>query len=593
MLRHNQQIISLGVELHAHHLIVIHEIDSSHSHGYSSRHPHIRLLKANALAEFCNQNNIFGIIGKFHLDELVVIPQDNGCQAGLPYILIVCNGRFFHNSLFGRHKQEMVFLIFLNGDHRGNFFSRLQMQQVDNGGSPGCPAGFRNLIDFKPVHLSRVGKEHEIMMGSGHQQLFNVIILNGLHSLDSLASTALAAEIVHGHSLDVSQLGHSNDHVLPGDQILHGKVKFIVSDGSSSVIPVFVGNCQNLFSDDSQQSLPVRQDLPVFLDPDLQFMELGFQLGPFQTCESPQTHIHNGLSLGIGKSEFPDEIFFCLLGVGGSPDDLDDSVDMIQSFQQTLQNMRPLLRFVEVVSGSSCHHIFLMPQIQLQHIQKIQNFRLLIHQSQHNHPEGILQLGMLVELIQDHIGVGVPAQLDTDAHTLPVGMIVNGGNSVDLLFSHQLRHFFNQAGFIYQIGKLCDNDLALAVGQSLDICHRPHPDLSPSGAVGLLDAPGSQNLRSGGKIRSLDNFQHFFHGGIAVILHKIIYNLHHSGDNLPQIMGRYISSHAHGDAGCTVDQQIGISGRKHRRLFFRVVKVWNKIHGILVDVRQHFHGNLA
>ena len=53
-------------------------------------------------------------------------------------------------------------------------------------------------------------------------------------------------------------------------------------------------------------------------------------------------------------------------------------------------------------------------------------------------------------------------------------------------------------------------------------------------------------------------------------------------------MRRDVGRHAHGDAGRTVDQQVGHPGRKHRRLPLRLVIVGNEIDRLLVDVRQQF-----
>ena len=49
---------------------------------------------------------------------------------------------------------------------------------------------------FQAVYASLVGKEHHIMMGCGHQQILDIILLNGLHALDSLAAAVLALEII-------------------------------------------------------------------------------------------------------------------------------------------------------------------------------------------------------------------------------------------------------------------------------------------------------------------------------------------------------------------------------------------------------------
>ena len=64
-----------------------------------------------------------------------------------------------------------------------------------------------------------------------------------------------------------------------------------------------------------------------------------------------------------------------------------------------------------------------MADVVLQHLQKVQYFRLVVHQRQHDDAERILHLSMLIELIQNDIGIGVPAQFDDHTGSLTVGFV--------------------------------------------------------------------------------------------------------------------------------------------------------------------------
>ena len=41
-------------------------------------------------------------------------------------------------------------------------------------------------------------------MGGGHQHIFNIVVVNGLHALDTLAAPVLGFEVIHCHTLDVA-----------------------------------------------------------------------------------------------------------------------------------------------------------------------------------------------------------------------------------------------------------------------------------------------------------------------------------------------------------------------------------------------------
>jgi len=50
----------------------------------------------------------------------------------------------------------------------------------------------------------------------------------------------LTAEIVHAHALDISKLRHGNYRVGNRNQIFHGNIIFVKTDGTSSVVTIFV-----------------------------------------------------------------------------------------------------------------------------------------------------------------------------------------------------------------------------------------------------------------------------------------------------------------------------------------------------------------
>ena len=82
--------------------------------------------------------------------------------------------------------------------------------------------------------------------------------------------------------------------------------------------------------------------------------------------------------------------------------------------------MRPLLCFVQIISGSSRHHIFLVFQIVLEHLQKIQDSGLIADQREHNDTESILELCMFQQTIQDNLRIHIFSELNDNPHSLAV-----------------------------------------------------------------------------------------------------------------------------------------------------------------------------
>jgi len=58
-------------------------------------------------------------------------------------------------------------------------------------------------------------------------------------------------------------------------------------------------------------------------------------------------------------------------------------------------------------------------------------------------------------------------------------------------------------------------------------------------------------------------------------------------------MRRDVGRHTYGDTRCSVDQKIRESGRKNNRFLLGLIEVRCEINGILADIGQHLHGDLA
>ena len=66
----------------------------------------------------------------------------------------------------------------------------------------------------------------------------------------------------------------------------------------------------------------------------LQLSVFVLQLLTFQTCQRTQTHIYNGLGLGIGETEAVNQFFLGRLYILGTTDNLDNLINIVKGNQQ-------------------------------------------------------------------------------------------------------------------------------------------------------------------------------------------------------------------------------------------------------------------
>ena len=139
-----------------------------------------------------------------------------------------------------------------------------------------------------------------------------------------------------------------------------------------------------------------------------------FQLGifflqtlAFQTRQTSQAHVQNGLRLLVGQGEALHELHLRLRRVRAVADDADDLVDVIQRDEQAFQNMGARLGLIEVVARAAHDHVLLVFQIVVEHLVQRKHLRLAIHQRQHDRAESFLHLRVLVQVVEHDGGIYV------------------------------------------------------------------------------------------------------------------------------------------------------------------------------------------
>ena len=155
-------------------------------------------------------------------------------------------------------------------------------------------------------------------------------------------------------------------------------------------------------------------------------------------------------------------------------------------------------------------------------------------------------MGVLVQLIQDDLGVGILAHIDHDAHSLAVGLIVQVTDALDPLFLDQVGNVLNEACLVDHVGDLGHDDLGAAILLFLNGGAAAQGDLAAAGGIGLA-----------------------------------------------QVVGRDVGGHTNGDALTAVDQQVRETAGQNAGLLLGLIKVGVPVDGILVDIGQHLHGHAA
>ena len=122
----------------------------------------------------------------------------------------------------------------------------------------------------------------------------------------------------------------------------------------------------------------------------------------------------------------------------GLLDDRDHLIDVVQRDLQALQDVGALLGAGQLEAGPPCDHFLAVLDEVLEHLLQREGLRQALHQGEVHHAECRLKLRVREELVEDDLGGNALSQVDDDPHPMPVGLVVEVDDAVDLPLLHQV-----------------------------------------------------------------------------------------------------------------------------------------------------------
>ena len=317
-----------------------------------------------------------------------------------------------------------------------------------------------------------------------------------------------------------------------------------------------------------------------------QLVILLIQLLPFQGRQTAQLHIQNSLRLHFGQVKLLRQVVARGLHILAAANGLNNGVNRVQGLEQPLHDMRPVPRPPQLVLRPPPDDLLPVGDEVADQVLQRQLLRLPVHQRQHYGVESGTQRRPLVQIIENHRGLGIPVQLNDHPDAPPVRLIPDFRNAHQRFVPHQRRDFFHQRGLVHLVGQFADDNALPVLPRFLNLRHRLHNHPPPPGGVHIANAGNPPDARRRRKIRAGHQRHQIVHIAVGPVNHMT-----DGVANLPQVVGRHIRSHPHRNARRTVHQQVRHPRGQHLRLFQRVVKIVGEINRLLVNVRQHLIGN--
>ena len=379
-------------------------------------------------------------------------------------------------------------------------------EHVHQGPAEGVSAGIGDLPDLQPVHPAVVGEHQEMIVGVGGVDIGDVILLPGAGSHDSLSAPSLGPVGVNGLTFDVSLLCHGDDHGFVLDEVLDVEIPLILHDLGPAAVTVLLPDLLEFRPDDPHPQGRILQDPSELVDGHFQIVAFLLQ-GPYlQGGELLQPHLEDGLALLLAELEPEGEGLPGGGGVPAPPDDPDDLIDVLQGDEEPLHDVRPLLGLVEIEHRPPGHDLHPVIQEQIEHLPESEDPWLVVHQCKVDDPEAVLHLGVLEKLVEDHLVAGTAFQFDDDPHPLPIRLVPEVGDPLDLLVLHQFRDGLDELGLVHHVRNLV-HDEPFAVPLLFHMGLGPHGKCAAPRGVRLHDPSPPVDDTACGKIRTRYVFQ--------------------------------------------------------------------------------------
>ncbi len=355
--------------------------------------------------------------------------------------------------------EENVFAFFFkifHGEHGAHALAGLQADQAAHVFALAGCAHVGDFVNLEPVHAAVVGKDQNVGVGGGDEEMLDEILVAGLHAHAALSAAALAAVGGDGGALHVTAVAYGDGHLLVDDQVFELNFGgFVFNDGAAFVAEQLFDFFE-FFDDHAAKFLFGSENGFVFgnIVADLTQLFGDFVDGKFS--EAMQLQFEDGVGLNSGErligvelgsasgdvdvnflaAEIGDQVFAGVATVGAAANDHNYVVEMIERSEIAFEDVFAVFRFLQQIRSAAADDVHAMVNEMLDRLDQAHFLGLIVDHGQEDHAETFLHGGVLVELIEDDLGLGAAFQFNNDAHAVAIAFVANVGDVFDDLVVH-------------------------------------------------------------------------------------------------------------------------------------------------------------
>ncbi len=195
----------------------------------------------------------------------------------------------------------------------------------------------------------------------------------------------------------------------------------------------------------------------------------------------------------------------------GRPDQPDHFVDVVEREAEAEQDVLALAGLAQFVIGPPAHHIDAVLDEVLDRREQAQFARLAVDDRKIDDAEADLKLRVLVQVVENDLGLLAALQFEDDAHAVAVALVADFRNAFDLLLVDQRGRVLDQARLVHLIRNLGHDDLlAIALAHRFDGGFGADLQTAAAGAERVENSVPPEDESAGREIRTLHDLHDLF-----------------------------------------------------------------------------------
>ena len=256
--------------------------------------------------------------------------------------------------------EELFVVEVLNAQYSIDSVVGLDVQHILDSTALRVLVALRNLIALLPVAATLLGEEEQCVVHSGRIDILGEVVVTMAGSFGSDTSTTLLVELVKLGTLDVTHVRDSDDNGIIGIEVFGIELVVEGNNLCTTLVAIFLLHLLQFVFHHLLATLGVVENFLQVGNEFLQVVKLLMQLIDTQTCQLRQTHINDSLRLQFIQIEAFLQVALSIAGGLAVTDDVYHLVDVVDSNNQTFQDVGTLLCFSQIVLGATDGHIMTM-----------------------------------------------------------------------------------------------------------------------------------------------------------------------------------------------------------------------------------------